>query len=457
MNSPLDRKSRICIVGAGPAGITTALEYKKLGYDHVVVFERRDRVGGRCISTPDGNDLGAIAWAPGAHDEFTRFTDELGIEREWVPPLTNFTAATGQKTPKVGLIEMCLTYLEAIRYLWVWRNWSGVAEPGFGKISEVLSAPWSEFTRKNKFLRFSNHVEVPLLGFGYRDLPAVYGVRYISPKPMLGAVKAKLKGGESLGNWQGGTAQIWEKLIERHNLDVKVGVTINAIERADTVKLFVENSSTPLEFDYLVLACNPKNLIDTLDTDEREAALFSQFRTFDYRAFECRVTGFAEGKTIYAAFSDNLDEAGFNRPAVVYKRFTDSDLMVVWVNANDATDETIIENMRDDFAAVGGVLIEVKSRHHFDDYCPHVGADAIRAHFFESLGELQGHRHTMGVGAAYTFDIIPHVMDQSRAMVRAHVAGNLNAEAYPSNVSNIERPFQNAAAKPGNPAVALQK
>lgn len=50
----------VCIVGAGPAGLTAAHELQKLGYD-TVVFEKRDTVGGKCQAYYDSryvfNDL----------------------------------------------------------------------------------------------------------------------------------------------------------------------------------------------------------------------------------------------------------------------------------------------------------------------------------------------------------------------------------------------------------------
>ena len=41
---------RIAIVGAGPAGLTAAMALRRLGYSSVTVFERRGRVGGKCLT-----------------------------------------------------------------------------------------------------------------------------------------------------------------------------------------------------------------------------------------------------------------------------------------------------------------------------------------------------------------------------------------------------------------------
>ena len=58
----MSKTTRIAIVGAGPAGLTAAVRLKELGYDHVKVFEKQSRVGGKCATvTIDGRnyELGA--------------------------------------------------------------------------------------------------------------------------------------------------------------------------------------------------------------------------------------------------------------------------------------------------------------------------------------------------------------------------------------------------------------
>jgi len=422
----LGRESRICIVGAGPSGITAALEYRKLGYDQVVLLEQQNRVGGRCLTTEDGNDMGATAWIPGYFRDVVAFTDGLGIERGWVPRLTAMSSTTGGVVSQLSRGDTLRAYVQAVRYMLEWRRWSGVRGPGFGEVSDQLRPMWSRFMRERGYCQFSTHISVPVVGFGYRDMPAVYSVRAVSPDAILGSMKSLLRGGQTLGRWKGGTEQIWRRAIDRHGLDVRLDSHIETITREGDVKVQLRGSTAPLVFDYLVIACNPRPLLSVLDADPREHSLFSQIETFDYRTYECRVPGFRQGESFYGAFVDNLDETGVNRPAIVYKAEPNSELVVVYVNADGADDETIEGNIRADLAAVGAKLTEVKTRCRFD-YSPHVGTAALEDDFFVKLGGLQGHRRTLGVGAAYTFDGLGHVMEQARATVQSHAAGKLSS------------------------------
>jgi phytoene dehydrogenase-like protein len=54
-NGKIDKNATIVIVGAGPAGLSTAWFLSKNGYHNVTVLEKLGRVGGLCKSlTVDG-------------------------------------------------------------------------------------------------------------------------------------------------------------------------------------------------------------------------------------------------------------------------------------------------------------------------------------------------------------------------------------------------------------------
>lgn len=43
-------EERICIIGGGPAGISAAMYLEKKGYQNYVIYEKLNRVGGKCFS-----------------------------------------------------------------------------------------------------------------------------------------------------------------------------------------------------------------------------------------------------------------------------------------------------------------------------------------------------------------------------------------------------------------------
>ena len=63
----MDKNTRICIIGGGPAGLSAGMYLEQKGYTNYTIFERLDRVGGKCWS-PHYNgrryEMGAIMGVP---------------------------------------------------------------------------------------------------------------------------------------------------------------------------------------------------------------------------------------------------------------------------------------------------------------------------------------------------------------------------------------------------------
>jgi hypothetical protein len=429
---PLAAGSRICIIGAGPAGITAAAAYRKAGYRDVVVLEKGARVGGRCLTTARGSDLGAVAWVPWYFDEVTALSDELGIERDWVPLPRSYSVERGRPTWPFSARQMLRAGVESVRYLANYVRWRGVHGPGITEVSRELQQSFGTFLEREGYQSFGETGRVQTSGYGYRwDAPAVYNVRYVSPRGILGTGLSLLLprcfgGGTGLGFWKGGTQQIWEKLVARDRIDVRTGVEITSIQRGPGgVSVRLADAAAPLRFDALVLACNPRPLLGILDATDEERRLYGRFQTYDYRTYECAVANLGDGRRLYGSFRENLAADRLDRPLVLFKRAPDQDLVVFYVNASgSASDAAIADNIDADLRRVGARLVDVTAAAHHA-YAPHVDSDALAGGFFRDVAALQGRNRTIAVGAAFTFDILAHVIAQTRDVVGRHIRGDL--------------------------------
>jgi hypothetical protein len=418
---------RVCIIGAGPAGITAAREYQRAGVE-VVVIEKEPRIGGRCLTTERGSDLGAVAWVPWYYDEVNAISDEVGVERDWVPFPVSFRLETGRAHFPFGARQLARSGVQSLRYLAShWWRWRGVSGPTITHVSDELQQSFAEFLRAEGYDHFGELGKVQTAGYGYRwDAPAMYHVRYVAPRAMLGTAFSIVRprflgGGTGLGFWKGGTQQIWEKQVARHAIEVRLGTTITAIRRGRD-GVVVETDRGEVRADALVLACNPRPLLAVLDATDDERRLYDQFRTFDYRTYECTVAALGEGKRLYGSFRENLATDALDRPLVVFKRDEARASCVFYVNASGTIpDDAIARNIAADLARFGARLEEVTAQARFA-YAPHVGSDAIARGFFGDVDALQGRNRTILVGAALTFDILAQVIPQTRAMVQRHLA-----------------------------------
>ncbi len=94
--SKIDKKARIGIIGAGPAGLSTAWFLGKHDFRNVTVLEKLGRIGGLCKSLTIGGmsyDLGAnyITWA---YTETRKTARELRATTYMEKPYTSIEIST---------------------------------------------------------------------------------------------------------------------------------------------------------------------------------------------------------------------------------------------------------------------------------------------------------------------------------------------------------------------------
>ena len=81
---------RVCVVGAGPAGIHMSLSLKKMGYKNVTIFEKTARVGGKAydVNMVSGSYFpqGAFAFSSESFKTLVSLAEEYGVgEYERIP------------------------------------------------------------------------------------------------------------------------------------------------------------------------------------------------------------------------------------------------------------------------------------------------------------------------------------------------------------------------------------
>ena len=81
------RQERVCVVGAGPAGVYMTYSLKRRGYSSVVVLERSGRVWGKCL---DSHYRGVV-WPLG---EGSPLLTTLATSSPWRRSLASATTAT---------------------------------------------------------------------------------------------------------------------------------------------------------------------------------------------------------------------------------------------------------------------------------------------------------------------------------------------------------------------------
>ena len=131
----MDKNTRICIVGGGPAGLSAGMYLEQKGYENYTILERLDRVGGKCWS-PHYNgrryEMGAIMGVPSyyaVHDveEFCGIThDGPKLNRNYKDGAGNVIDPFARKLGNI------------IRNPWLLKMKSQMTRFG-----ELLAGPWA--------------------------------------------------------------------------------------------------------------------------------------------------------------------------------------------------------------------------------------------------------------------------------------------------------------------------
>lgn len=297
--STIDKNARIAIIGAAPAGLSTAWFLKKQGFTRVTVLEKLGRVGGLCKSiTIDGRsyDLGAnyLTWA---YTETLAIANKVGAKRYKEKPYTSIDVKgkkpepdgkvkdpyrplkeailvnpfTGQAISKWQFAKATLRYLK-LRYELV----SVIDRPDYlARINRdthpELCKPFSEWLLDNKLGALGTLFEFPITIMGYgqlRDIPTPYALRYMSLKTFFPMVANQVPFVNLFFRWPKrfklGFQRMWEKVSWL--LNVRLNVDITEIRRSDDgIQIDFEIPQQELNdinkiketmsFDYLILAC----------------------------------------------------------------------------------------------------------------------------------------------------------------------------------------------------------
>jgi hypothetical protein len=425
--------ARICIVGAGPAGLSAAYYLRLRGYTRVMVIEATDRVGGKCRSITYGAhafDLGAN-YVTASYAEIRKLAREFGarlytefdattatISGDGTATFTNPLTAILRGRPFGGFAWALVRYFR-LRF--------GLREvidvPGFAGLSggrADLCVSFLDWLRANGLEALETMFEVPLtiMGYGYLDeIAAPYALKYMSPATVWNLVSV------GLGlprRWPkrfvDGFQRFWEKVARE--LDVRLGMKIARIERADSVRVVLENAEV-LEFDELILACPLTSAGEFLTLTEDERDLFGRIIVNPYVVTTFAIPNLRLPKRIVGMLP--LPEPG--RPSAITQQFADSDFVQFYTPIERGTElskNDVVHAIRAVVTALGAVLPPRCITYDVWSYFPHVGLEDFRAGFYDRLGRLQGHAHTFYCGGIVAFESAELIVRHSKSIVERH-------------------------------------
>jgi hypothetical protein len=292
-----ENKGRICIIGGGPAGLSCAMYLEKKGYTDYVIYEKLNKVGGKCYSPKikvshngvkeeksfeTGAIMGAITYhAVSEMEEFggyyhkgpdfkegepnmrREFRDLDGTIQHPFEPKVNFSFKKLFSLMKLKKQMKKLNHLMQTKYVgYDCYGHLGVASGKYKGISKGvagycgateensfpnyiegenpnlkdLALPFSEFCKINGVEEVQRIWIAPFTSFGYGffdEIPAALVMKYLDVTTALEFV------GMKLWTWQDGTQEIYVHVNDKLQHPAILNTEVVKVERPEGEKIRV--------------------------------------------------------------------------------------------------------------------------------------------------------------------------------------------------------------------------
>ncbi len=446
-----NKNERICIIGGGPAGISSAMYLEKQGYDNYVIYEKLNKVGGKSWSpkiSVNGEErsyeTGAIMGACTYHavhevEEFggvshadgpnmrRMYRDKNGKEIFPFEPKKDFSIRKLIKLMKLKKQMKKLVEIMNTKY----RGYDcyghrGVAQGKYSGLSKGmddalqliegenpnlkdLALPFDQFCKLNGVEEVMRIWVGPYTSFGYGyfdEIPAAYVMKYLDTTTAIEFINMRL------WTWKDGTQSIYVAANNKLKHPVELNTEVVKVERPDG-KVCVTVRHDGVErtevFDKLIVTTPLDYFAKYADATPEEKELFSKIIHEKYVDF---IGTFDKGvgPTISGYIFDNMTPDRLGHAMVYYHRWEDlgSDCpcnvyaLRNHMGSEDVTYDYTIDTMLKDMKLCG---FPVKNRLYEQEtyYCPHVSPKDYADGWYDKLEDLQGTKNTYYAGEIISF------------------------------------------------------
>ncbi|CZT08465.1 uncharacterized protein RCO7_08200 [Rhynchosporium graminicola] len=448
LTSALPQILPICIVGAGPAGLTAAKKLEDKGRK-VVIFERQVTVGGKCQAVYADNTfhpLGALLFSNASYPETLKVIATSGVTS--VPLQTGqrwlFDAQSGGVTqaPAITSAFSTLVGQEFQRYA---QYWTTIFAPYSALrykdgVPQELTVTTSQWLARNNFQALPVLFVQAMVAFGYGDLrevPIPYMLQYLTPD-ILGFF-AFFHGVELID-----FHKVWVDWTKKSITGpIYLGSTITKIDRSGPLPVIIYKksdqyghgpilpqtqvcSSVILAFPPTIPALQAAKVVLT----PAETTVFSPLRLIPYFSGAVRLQA-PRNLGFSAASPPNIPVAATGAPVSLLTLFNTSNIATTWSWGNNSTTTPVaLQLLKDtlskinkdprDPAVVGKPVID-KDILGFqqNDYFPHFGPQELAGGWYEKFNKLQGAKSTYYASGLNGFETVEFAIRAGIEIVEA--------------------------------------
>lgn len=409
--------SKIAIIGAGAAGLSAAWFLQQKGYRHIKIFEKSDRVGGKCFSPSYRGktaEMGAAFIAP-SYKATQSILDAVKLAPSLKLPARFLDAESGTDVPSIAKEKSPEFFAQLMRMKQLLsQNYKDHSKPGHATVPSALKESFADFLQQHNVPLCAKIWLPSYTSFGYsyfNEISASYVFKYLN-WPTLNAFFEN----QPMGLLQG-TQMIWKRLADKLISPPLLCASVRKVVRTDQ-EIVITTDTGRQSFDKIIVTTPLPDLPAFMDTQAEEEELFTKIIYQDYKSFACTVKNYPKQS---AFISGNMIPERTGHTMFYYARpdSASEQLLIAYVYGDQKQDidtETCCRYIKEDFNLYGLELDEIVL-HKSWRYFPHVTVEDFKAGWYEKMENRQGVRNIFYAGEVMNFSSIEGVVSYSKALV----------------------------------------
>ncbi len=453
---------KVVVIGGGPAGVAAAyrlLQQKDgLGrslYD-VIVFEKTDRVGGKCFSLPTrvGSqegvvELGAIQVGPG-YKLVMQFSKEVGnsLRDYWVGkslhwavdsngnpsenPAPVYVSSGSEYTPWSSSIQIARETKILDSAL---KRFQAIADSHLEKIpvESEFNQPFETWADQVGLPYYKEMFRIWMTSYGYgllKDIPAyipLYAIGTSSGQVMMLRFNVNMR---MLSKGFGGLIQ---EMADQYHIPIETEVTVEEIVRDRnqvTLRYRQNGQIVTKNYDRLVVACGLECVQDVIQDKSKVEQELMDLQVFSpYDVVIADVPALPKGGYV---IPQNLDRPG--HVALISKNSAAGEDAILYIPRGGVrrsgepsvhrSEVELTQQIQEDMGRFGFRDVTVSKIQYWDAYFPHFNDPTA----YTRLEQIQGQNRTIYVGGGYRFEYVENSMSHAIDTVEKHILINYQAQ-----------------------------
>ena len=419
-----DRNHKIAIIGAGAAGVSAAHYLKQKGYRYITLYDRRQRVGGKCFTQVIGGrnyELGALVVGNG-YDCVRGLINDAGLT---TAPLDSIKLMDIENPnhlvqadyhhyarPILSMVKVLSSYLMKCRHQ--------LSPPGYIGLekSDLAGVTMDQWLRRNRLDHLKSLLSPYYVSWGYGYLEQVSAAYVFKLLDFYIRILARIYLVPGKNQPSSYLREGYQKLFEiiADPFELILGVEITKIDRRKGVE--IQCGGEKRKFDALILACPFQKTLPFIDADTEESALFNKIRTFNFYTVTATVKNLPPDHLVFIC--NHLTSLRAGHMVSWYRRWPDCDIVVFYLLSHQVQSmDRLVTGLRRDLTRIGVTIAKVHCCDHWH-YFPHVPPTEFAKGFYPSFEKMQGRRHTWYTGELLSFSTVEHVVAYSKGLIERY-------------------------------------